>query len=257
MMTLGAQLYTVKDHCKDLDSFAESLKRIADIGYTTVQVSGTCAFEPTWLAERLRETGLTCVLTHVKAAKIEEDAARVCDEHKTFGCRNIGLGVIPGGKNITIEKYDSFVKSFKPLARALRENGCKLFYHNHCEEFNRFADGETCMDKMVRDFAADELNFTLDTYWVQYAGCDSADMLRRLKGRVECIHLKDMTIDSATWEHRMAPVGHGNMDFEKILRAASEAETRYLLVEQDDCYGADPFECLQKSYRYLTSMGLK
>jgi hypothetical protein len=30
----------------------------------------------------------------------------VCDEHKTFGCRNVGLGMIPGGKNLTEEKYE-------------------------------------------------------------------------------------------------------------------------------------------------------
>ena len=256
-MTPGAQLFTVREHCKDLASFAEALKRVADIGYTTVQVSGTCHFEADWLAEELRRNGLSCVLTHVKAARIEEDAKHVCDEHKVFGCHNIGLGVIPGGKNITFEKYESFVNTFRPLARELRANGCKLFYHNHCEEFNRFPDGESCLDKMARDFSAEELNFTLDTYWAQYGGSDAADLLRRLSGRVECIHLKDMVIDPATWEHRMAPVGHGNMNFEKILMAAGDAGTRYLLVEQDDCYGEDPFVCLKKSYHYLTSMGLK
>lgn len=256
-MKLGAQLYTVRGSCKDLASFADTLKRVADIGYTTVQVSGTCAFEPEWLAEQLRATGLRCVLTHVKAATLEEDVKRVCDDHKVFGCRNIGLGVIPGGKNITLEKYDAFVKSFKPIAREMAEEGCKLFYHNHCEEFTPFADGMTVMDKMVADFAANELNFTLDTYWAQYAGCDPADTLCRLKGRVECIHLKDMTIDPTSWEHRMAPVGHGNMDFPKIIRAAGDADVRYLLVEQDDCYGEDPFVCLKKSYDYLTSLGLQ
>ena len=47
------------------------------------------------------------------------------------------------------------------------------------------------------------------------------------------------------------------MDFERIIDAASGAGTEYLLVEQDDCYEEDPFECLRKSYAYLTSLGLK
>ena len=38
-MKIGAQLYTLRDSCKDLESFAETLKKVADIGYTTVQVS--------------------------------------------------------------------------------------------------------------------------------------------------------------------------------------------------------------------------
>ena len=58
-MKIGAQLFTVRDFTKTLDDFAETLKKIADIGYTTVQVSGTCPFEAEWLRDRLKETGLS------------------------------------------------------------------------------------------------------------------------------------------------------------------------------------------------------
>ena len=65
-MKIGAQLFTVADFCKDLDSFSESLKKVADIGYKTVQVSGTCAYEPEWLKEELKKTVLNaCLPTQV------------------------------------------------------------------------------------------------------------------------------------------------------------------------------------------------
>ena len=38
-MEIGAQFFTLRDFCKDLDSFAESLKKVADIGYKNVQIS--------------------------------------------------------------------------------------------------------------------------------------------------------------------------------------------------------------------------
>ena len=82
-MIIGAQLYTVRDFAKDLDGFAETLKRVADIGYKTVQVSGTCDFEAAWLAEELRKNGLSCVLTHTKPADIL-DKARFAAE---IGCK--------------------------------------------------------------------------------------------------------------------------------------------------------------------------
>ena len=44
-MELGAQLYTVRAFTQTLADFAETLKKVADIGYRTVQVSGTCAFD--------------------------------------------------------------------------------------------------------------------------------------------------------------------------------------------------------------------
>ena len=46
------------------------------------------------------------------------------------------------------------------------------------------------------------------------------------------------------------------MNFEKIIAAAERADGKYLLVEQDECYEEDPFDCLKKSYDYLTSLGL-
>jgi sugar phosphate isomerase/epimerase len=253
-MILGAQLYTVRHHAKDLDSFAETLKKVADIGYTTVQVSGTCDYEPEWLRDRLKETGLKCVLTHTKADKILADPAALCDAHKIFDCRNIGLGGL--GKGFTDEKYAQFVSDFKSATETIVANGCKFFFHNHCEEFKRGADGKTYIDRMMEDFTPDQLNFTLDTYWVQYAGCDPCDTLRALKGRLECIHLKDMRIDPTDWTHLMAPVGYGNMNFEKIIDTAGQCDVKYMLVEQDKCYDEDPFECLKKSYEYVRSLGI-
>ena len=55
----------------------------------------------------------------------------------------------------------------------------------------------------------------------------------------------------------MAVIGEGNLNFERILKKAEEAHTRYLLVEQDDCNGEDPFACLRRSYQNLRAMGLE
>lgn len=255
-MVLGAQFYTLKDYTKDLDSFSESLKKVADIGYTTVQISGTCEYEAEWLAEQLKATGLKCVLTHTKPDKILADPKKVCDEHKTFGCRNVGLGMIPGGKGLTDEKYEKFVADFKPAAEQIVANGCKFFFHNHCEEFKKNADGLSYIDRMLADFTPDELNFTLDTYWVQYAGGNPCDYLKKLKGRLECIHLKDMRINPEDWTHLMAPVGSGNMNFPAIIDTAATCDVKYLLVEQDKCYDENPFDCLKRSYDYLKALGL-
>lgn len=57
-MKIGAQLYTVRNYTQNLEDFSETLKKVADIGYTTVQVSGTCAYEADWLKEQLDKTGL-------------------------------------------------------------------------------------------------------------------------------------------------------------------------------------------------------
>ena len=73
-MEIGAQLYTVRDHCKTLEDFAETLKKIADIGYRCVQVSGTCPYPADWLRDQLTRNGLRCVLTHIPVPRLTGDA---------------------------------------------------------------------------------------------------------------------------------------------------------------------------------------
>jgi len=63
-MKLGAQFYTLRDNCQDLNGLSESLKKVADIGYTTVQISGVCPYEPEWMRDELKKNGLECALTH-------------------------------------------------------------------------------------------------------------------------------------------------------------------------------------------------
>ncbi len=253
-MKLGAQLFTVRSFCKTTDGISETLKRVADIGYTTVQVSGMCEYDPQWMAQQLQKNGLKCVLTHTAPDKILADPAGVCRDHKLFDCHRIGVGMMPKA-DYSPEAYAAFVNGFLQAAKILKENGCKLYYHNHYHEFWKRENGVRILEQMLADFSEDLLGITFDTYWAQYAGADPAEWIERLSGRMECIHLKDLAMVEK--EQRMAAVGSGNMNFPAILKAAERAKTKYLLVEQDDCYGEDPFVCLKKSYDYLTSLGLK
>jgi sugar phosphate isomerase/epimerase len=233
---------------------SESLKKVADIGYTTVQLSGVCAYEPEWMNEELKKNGLECVLTHWKADEILEDPVSVINKHRTFGCENIGLGCMPGGW-ATEEMTHSFIKNFKEPAKIIAQNGAKLFFHNHHWEFARSRTGERFLERFLADFPPELLSITLDTYWVQYGGASPEEILRALAGRAECVHLKDLAIVGG--KQRMAVLGEGNLNFPKIIAAAEDAGTEHLLVEQDDCYGEDPFECLARSYRYLRALGLE
>lgn len=253
-MILGAQLYTLRKHCKTLEDFSLTLKKTAEIGYSTVQVSGTCQYDPFWLAEQLKQNGLKCVITHYDADRIAEDTDAVIKEHDIFDCKYIGLGSAPG-KIKQDEDYDKFVKRFLPAAEKIALSGKYFMYHNHQFEFSKSSDSKVYLQKMSEDFKSEYMGFTLDTYWIQFAGADPAQWIEKFSGRVPCIHLKDMICENGV--QKMAPVGEGNINFNRILYAAQDAATEYLLVEQDDCYGEDPFLCLKRSYQYLQAQGLK
>ena len=247
-MEIGAQLYTVREFCKNLDDFSETLKKVADIGYTNVQVSGSCDFEAEWLKNELQKNGLKCVITHAKDQRLIEEPEALAKAHEVFGCHYVGLGGVlfdePNG--IT---YPEFIKNYKNTAKILKENGKYFMFHNHATEFKRL-DGKRIIESLAEDFSPEEMGFTLDTYWVQVGGGDPAQWIERLSGRVPCIHLKDYA-----YGPQMAVVGEGNLNFDRIFAAAQKAGTKYMLVEQDNCNGENPFDCLKRSYNNLKAFG--
>ena len=221
---------------------------MADIGYRYVQISGTCAYEPQWLKEQLDKNGLQCVLTHIPGNRLVEDPVQVAKDHDVFGCEYVGLGAYffneEKGENMQV-----FLDDYRPVAKILKANGKTFMYHNHAHEFDR-KDGRLLLDQIIE--AIPELGITLDTYWVQVGGGDPAQWIERLSGRVPCIHLKD-----CAYKQKMAVLGEGNINFDRVFQMAEAAGTKYMLVEQDDCNGEDPFDCLKRSYAYLKARGFE
>lgn len=249
-MEIGAQLYTVRKQCQTLEDFSASLRRVADIGYRNVQVSGVCAYEPQWLQEQLKRNGLHCVLTHTPSARLLADPDLVAREHAVFGCRCVGLGyyAFKAEEGQTVAR---FAQEYGPVARGLRQAGAYFMYHNHDQEFRR-EDGRLILDRLAEAFAPEDMGFTLDTFWVQAGGGDPAQWVERLAGRVPCIHLKDYA-----YGRKMAVIGEGNINFARVFAKAEQAGTQFMLVEQDDCNGEDPFDCLRRSYDQLHAWGFQ
>ena len=255
-MVLGAQLFTVREHCYTLDDLSETLEKIADIGYREVQVSGTCDYSGEWLDEQLRKNGLTCHLTHFNFDRTVAQTDEVIALHKRFGCSYIGLGAMPGWP----DGYDSFVANtaFRDALKKITGAGLGYSYHNHDMEYvNKLGDGKSVLHHIAEEFSPDELKFTLDMYWIAAAGASLEDEIGYLSGRIPGVHFKDM-LDDGRGGRTMCPCGAGNkFSFEKLIPLFDKAGTKYVYVEQDDCRGEDPFVCLARSYDYLRSLGLE
>ena len=262
-MKFGAQLYTLKNYTKTLEDFENSLKKVAEIGYKYVQVSGTCDLEPEWLKEKLDKYGLKCVLTHVKPPiKLYNDPQKCCEEHSVFGCNYIGLGSMPrlwvADQFTNDDVIDLFIKDFTPVMETLKANGKYLMYHNHGEEFDKLSNGHTMWDDLASRIPADLMGFIVDVFWVQKAGKNPVKELKNLAGRVPCVHFKDYKyVRGAEEKIQFAPVGEGNLDWDEIIKACEESDVEFALVEQDDCFGRDPFECLKSSFEFMKSKGLE
>lgn len=247
-MIVGAQLYTLRDHIETEEGVLSTFARLKDMGFTHIQVSGMKApLSPARLREIADDNGLSIVLTHTDPNRIRSHTLDVIRDHEIMGCTHVGIGCRPGDYKETAEDYRRMIADFTPAAKLLKEHGMKLHYHNHSFEFEKMDGGKTGFDILTTETDPDLWEFTVDTYWVQVGGRNPAAVIESLPGRVSAVHIKDMAIIGGG--QRMAAVGEGNLDFAAIMDACKKAGTEWALIEQDDCYGEDPFDKMGISLR--------
>jgi len=190
----------------------------------------------------------------VDVTEVRGTELRLTAEHDAEGRSRLSL---PPGDAIPIDAlaidaagYARFGAEAAGVAAKLSEAGVRLSYHNHSFEFERF--GSKSGLELLFEASGPALGAQLDTYWIQHGGGSPASWIRRLRGRVPSVHLKDMVIVDG--EPAMAEIGDGNLDWTDVLHACGEAGSELLVVEQDVCR-RDPFESLAISRRNLATLG--
>jgi sugar phosphate isomerase/epimerase len=251
---LGAQLYTLRDFCKTSPEIADTLKKVAQIGYTAVQISGLGPVDPKDLEKMLQDTGLTAAATHIGWKELLDDIDGVIAQHKLWNCKHPAIGGLSGSYQ-GLDGLKRFLDELPPVAERLAKEGMDFSYHNHNREFAHYG-GKPWLDLLYERASPKHLKAEIDTYWVQAGGADPAAWVKKCAGREPLLHLKDMMI-TPEGEVRFAEIGEGNLNWPAILHEAKAGGVEWYLVEQDNCYDRTPFESLAISYRNLHAMGLR
>ena len=258
---LAAQTYTVRTFTETAADFAQSLEKIARIGYRGVQLSAVRALDsgavvPAEARRLLDANGLACAATHRPWSRLQNHLTEEIALHQTLGCPFTAIGGLPDTYRAEgAEGFRRFLQDAAPIVERLNAEGIRFGYHNHEWEFARIERGvyhrpETLYDIFVRETVID-LCLEIDVYWAWQAGVDPGTLLRRCTGRLPLIHLKDSEV--APEGVIMAAVGEGNLPWNSILSAAEVAGVQWYAVEQDEC-PRDPFDCLRSSFDFLTTV---
>ncbi|GIQ63287.1 sugar phosphate isomerase [Paenibacillus cisolokensis] len=246
---IAVQLYTLRDYCRTGEQLRETLLKVKEIGYQSVQLSGLGPINPEEVKRHADEAGLVICATHVDYNSLKHKLDDVVRQHKLWNCRYVGLGGIPAEYR-SGEGYAAFAKEASEIGKRLKEHGLQFIYHNHKFEFEKY-DGRTGMAILLEESDRDAFGFELDTYWVQAGGADPVEWIRRVEGRMGVIHLKDMAIVDD--KQIFAEIGEGNLNFEQIVQACRETGVEWYVVEQDQCR-RDPFESLAISLNNLKKL---
>lgn len=254
-MNAGLNLYSLRKNITTEADFLATCQRLKAMGYSYVQFSGA-PFDAEMIVRVSRESEMPVYLTHVPMDRILGDTEKLMEEHALFGCKNIGLGAMP--KDVIKDEIlcKETIEKLNAAGEKMRKNGFNFFYHHHHFEFFKH-NGETVFDYMIKH--APYINFTVDTYWLQYGGVDVADFIKRLDGRIECVHLKDYMIDysvddtgKGSFKPRFCPVGDGTIRFQAAVEQAKKSGAKYFFVEQDNAPDFDdPFAQVERSIKYI------
>lgn len=242
---LGLQNYSIREHLTTYEDVYEAMKTIKEMGYTVIQTAGE-KISHDEIAEITKEVGITVCGTHCGFDSLIADPEKTMETHRNLGTTNIGIGGV--GLN-TKEDVERFIERANAFADTIYAHGFKFTYHNHHHEFRKVDGNKTIMDMLVEGLDPVKTSFCLDTHWVQRGGGDVCSWIEKLAGRIDILHLKDMTIQPDSTPI-MCEIGAGNMDFDKIIAAAEKAGVKYYVVEQDICPG-DSFDSIRQSAEYI------
>lgn len=259
MKEFGLQLYSVRDHMTTEEDVKEAFIELGKMGYTNAQTAGTYDFiSPEKFAQYAHDAGISICGTHYNWERILNDVEGTVAYHKALGTTNVGIGGMPGYARESVEALNAFIYEFNTAATKYAKYGMKLTYHNHSFEFRRLEDGRTLFDHLIEKFDKENVTFVLDTYWLQHGGMDIREMIERLKGRVDILHIKDMeacrniTIGGCQVAvPYITEIGSGNLNFKSIIPLAEACGVKYFVVEDDRAVDVGSYDAVKKSADYI------
>lgn len=251
---LAVQMYTVREFTKTEKDFARTLKKIAKIGYSAVQVSAVgCINDGSISAAAARkmldDNGLKCVATHRSLDNFINNVQAEIEFHHALGCSYAAIGGM--SYPLTIAAYRRFCSDTTKFTEKLKAAGILFGYHNHAREFFRPRQGQPRLYDILIDEGGADMHLEMDLFWIWHGGESPAKMIKRGKGRVSVIHLKDKAFyPGENNQAGIAPIGEGNMPWEEIIPVCKKNGVKWYCIEHDVC-PRDPFDCLRSSYEYL------
>ena len=281
---IGVQMSTIAP--AKMPSFEpfEVMGRLVDIGYRCAEVSQVPMTKENVAGFRKAIDELNFNISSLSAAVAplfpgmpgeylcnEDDYKKMIDDARTLDCDLFRIGMMPMNAIGDVQKCIDFAKQAEEYALKLKEDGIDLYYHNHHMEFIK-VDGKYLLDLLREN--APHMGFELDTHWIHRGGENPVEFIKKYAGSVRLLHLKDYRIGNVEMPNMAGPdgmqkfveaffykpvqfaeLGTGSLPLKECIEAGLDGGAEYFLVEQDETYGRDPFECLKTSHDHLVELG--
>ncbi len=278
-LPIALQLYSVRDEM--VADFEGTLRKIKGFGYDGVEFASLYGKEPQYVKDFLNELGLTPISAHVSLEEILEKKDEVFKTYKFIGCEYIVIPYLDEKRRPGGPLFEKTLEDMKEAGKKAKEHGLYLLYHNHDFEFIKI-DEKYGLDIIYEKISSDYLGVQPDTCWIKVAKEDPVQYIKKYKGRVPVVHLKDFFKKDLYQEENedqikmydllgvkpkddirqvsqetftFKPLGYGMQNIPEILKASKEVGAQWVVVEQDmPAKGMTAIESARLSIKYLNNI---
>lgn len=260
---IGLQLYTVRNQMAN--DPAGTLKAIKSAGYS--QVEGGNPLEFNKMLPMIKDAGMYSQSSFFSPAYITKnwdihgvdpevkDPEVLIEAAEKYGLKYLVFGYLNKAERQTLDDYKTYAERLNRMGEKCEQAGVHLCYHNHSFEFGQI-DGKIPYDLLIEEFDPANVQFELDIFWASLGGYAPEKLMKKMKGKIRLLHLKDK-LGGVADEHDESEVpidayqelGDGVVDIKKVLKLAPKVGVEQCFVEQDQ--SPDPIKSIGQSTAYL------
>lgn len=246
-MPIGFQSWVVREQLAD--DFAGTLKKMAAIGYQTIEMCSppgyaSSGFGPLQrykgaeLRGIIHDAGLRCESCHYQFGELKKSLAERAAFAHELGLTQMVIASYGLPRTAKLADWRKACDETNALAAAAKKEGLQLAFHNHHFEVQKL-DGRLIYDAMMA-----ELDPALVKMQFQVAviseGFEAAAFFKKYPGRFVSMHLADWSSGS----RKTVAVGKGVVDWTALFAAAPTGGIKNYFVEVDPALLPDSYTFL-------------
>ncbi len=244
---LALQLYSVRS----LGSLQDQVAGAASAGFKAVELLQEHLAEPTVLKTLLDDHQIAAPSAHISHSVLRDDFTRLIEVCEYCGIKQLFVpGVAFNASKDKAGGWRFMGLELARLAERLDRAGITLGYHNMRQDFLPLADGRFGFEVLIAAAGGSPLKWQADIAWMNRAGINPADWLKRYRGILVSAHIKDEApVGTHEDEDGWSDVGGGTIIWPSLWKTATECGAWLLVVEHDN--PRQPLEFAKRSLSYL------
>jgi sugar phosphate isomerase/epimerase len=230
MTEISYQLYS----SRQFPPLIDTLKMLKSLGYGNVEGYGGLFTDVGAAKAALDETAIAMPSSHFGLDMLESDPDRVLSIADKLGIGTIYCPhIMPELRPSDAAGWRSFGRRLENAGAPYRDAGLRFGWHNHDFEFRALGDGSKPMTHILA--GGPSLEWQADIAWIERGGNDPFQWIENHASRIGAVHVKDIApagqcVDEDGW----ADVGHGTMDWRKLIEALGSTKATLFVMEHDN-----------------------